>query len=399
MQPDLTAAPPAVMFFAHAASPRLLAGAEKSLYELAAGLDRRRFRPAVTLPQDGLAADLFRAAGVETCFGGRACWLFLEPPPDAPARWQEWLRQAAVQAQGLERILRLYRPGMAHVNTVVNPLPALVARRLGVPVVWHIREVLPPGPGRRFVLRLVRDTADRVLAVSRAVADTFAAEGLSGKVEVLHNGVPPAAPQAADNGQAFRARYGIPQEAVVVGFAGSLLPKKGVEVFLRMAAEVSPRYPGLFFLVAGEDCAGGAYRRRLELQAQSAGLAGRVVFPGFVQPAETALAAMDVVTVPSLFPEPFCRVAAEAMVLGKPVVAAAVGGLPEVVDGGVTGLLYPAGDRGKFSAHVSRLIADADLRRRMGAAGRERALRRFSLADKVGRVQEIYAELLAKGRR
>jgi glycosyltransferase involved in cell wall biosynthesis len=106
------------------------------------------------------------------------------------------------------------------------------------------------------------------------------------------------------------------------------------------------------------------------------------------------LAALDVlVHVPSA-PEPFGRVVAEAMAVGKPVVAARAGGLPEIVEHEVTGLLVPPGDPSACAAAVLRLLADPALRARLGTAGRRRAEERFDPAAHAERVVAAYREVL-----
>jgi glycosyltransferase involved in cell wall biosynthesis len=136
------------------------------------------------------------------------------------------------------------------------------------------------------------------------------------------------------------------------------------------------------------------YADRLMRRAVDLGLGGRVHFLGNRDDVPEILAALDVlVHVPSA-PEPFGRVVAEAMAVGKPVIAARAGGLPEIVEDEVTGLLVPPGDVAATAAALTRLLRDPALRARLGAAGRRQAEQRFDPGMHAERVMAAYREVL-----
>jgi glycosyltransferase involved in cell wall biosynthesis len=157
----------------------------------------------------------------------------------------------------------------------------------------------------------------------------------------------------------------------VVGFLGRLDPEKGVEDLIRAAARV----PARFVLVGAPVFAPDGYLELLERLADR-DAPGRITFAGPVAEPEQALGNFDVLAVPS-HREPWGRVAAEALTLGVPVVAADAGGLPEVVRDGVDGLLHRPRDVGHLAAQLTRLVRDEALRKELGAAAAEGA-ERFS---------------------
>ncbi len=238
---------------------------------------------------------------------------------------------------------------------------------------------------RRFVDAATRARVDRFIAVSEAVAVRLLADGADPtRVAVVLNGVDFAALD-----EAAARQDGVPPlgEGRVVACIARLEPVKGVEHFVRAAALVD----GATFVVAGT----GSLEARLREIALAQRGGSRVEFLGSVPSAAALMARADVVVVPSLS-EAFGLVAAEAMALGRPVVATRVGGLPEVVVDGQTGLLVEPNDSPAVANAVRRLLDDSGLAARLGAAGRAHARERFDArrmaAEYVGLVDELSVE-------
>jgi glycosyltransferase involved in cell wall biosynthesis len=150
---------------------------------------------------------------------------------------------------------------------------------------------------------------------------------------------------------------------------------------------VSPE--GVHTVVVGD----GPERAQLEALAGQLGLADRVHLAGHQQDVRPWLAALDVLVLSSDW-EGMPNALLEAMAAGLPIVATAVGGVPEVVVDGATGLLVPPGDPSALAEAITRLLRDPDLRRTMGQAGRARVERRFSINETVRLTEELYATLL-----
>lgn len=232
---------------------------------------------------------------------------------------------------------------------------------------------------RRAFDRLTAARVDRYVAVSQAVADGLALSGAAmDRVDIITNGVDPARLEAA----ATPDVPGLPEERVVSCIA-RLEPVKGVEFFVRAAAFVDDAR----FVVAGT----GSEESRLREIATAAAGGSPVSFLGAIPSSAALMARSAVVVVPSLS-EAFGLVAAEAMALSKPVVASSVGGLPEVVEDGVTGILVPPKDPIALAEAIGGLLGDPDRASAMGEAGRARACELFS-ADRM--VRE-YVDLAAR---
>jgi glycosyltransferase involved in cell wall biosynthesis len=172
-----------------------------------------------------------------------------------------------------------------------------------------------------------------------------------------------------------------------------LFPRKGIRFLIEAAAQLKPHYPDLKLVVAGD----GFERPELAQLAKQLGIGADVTFLGWIPnaslPAYYRAAAVSVI--PSL-EEGFGIPAAEAMGCEVPVVASDAGGLPEVVEDGVTGLVVPRGDSNALATAIGSLLADPERRRSMGRAGRERALRLFDWDRTAEQFERIYRDLGAQ---
>ncbi|MFH1103912.1 MAG: glycosyltransferase [Actinomycetota bacterium] len=228
----------------------------------------------------------------------------------------------------------------------------------------------------------------RSAAVTIAVSDALRAWYLAtfperpDRVVTIRNGVP--APLVFDETDrtAVRAELGIPPEAVVATMVGVVRPGKGHDVLLRAAAHVD----GVVFLIAGDGPEMATVRR-----LAAALPPGRVVLAGFWEDVSRLLAASDLVVQPSRF-DALPTTLIHALAAGIPAVASKVGGIPEIVAPG-TGMLVPPGDPDLLAAAVRSLAGDADARRWMGKAARERFDQEFDGARWAGRLVALYRSL------
>jgi glycosyltransferase involved in cell wall biosynthesis len=283
----------------------------------------------------------------------------------------------------LARIVRRTRPDIMHTHLVHADFHGLAAGRLArVPVLVSTKHGFNPfRSGRTFAAadRAVAHFADVHIAISAGLVRYLAAsEGFApAGFEVVHYGIeagPPPPPPA-----------GKTRLAVV----GRLIPIKGHGVLLRALALARGRLPGLTLEIAGD----GPIEHELRASVARLGLDGHVSFLGRVAPPAPVFERAGVVVVPS-FGEGFGMVALEAMERGRPVVASEVGGLPEIVENGRTGLLVPSGDAEALAGAIVAVAGDPARAAAMGAAGRERALGQFSQKRCTDRIEAIYGTAL-----
>jgi glycosyltransferase involved in cell wall biosynthesis len=218
----------------------------------------------------------------------------------------------------------------------------------------------------RRATRLAAELAHTVVAGSDAVAEALRRGGIpERRIRVIRYGArPPARP--AERAEA-RARLGLPAAAFIVGSVARLVPHKRIAELIDAVAQVPDAAGELVLAVAGTGPEEPGLRHRA-----AARLPGRAVFLGWVPDPHALYAAADVFVLPSEM-EGFGLVFIEAAFHGVPSIGVAVGGVPEAIVDGQTGLLVPLGDGASLVSAIRRLRDDAPLRRRLGAAARERA--------------------------
>jgi glycosyltransferase involved in cell wall biosynthesis len=298
-----------------------------------------------------------------------------------------------------DRVLRAARPDLVHAHLFKAELVGnRLARRAGLPLVVTKHNEDPyllrspwRGLGRRIAAR-----AARVVAISPAV-ERFAKEALGLPADRLRRipyGLAPR-PAAVGSGAAFRAAFGIPAGAPLAVAPARLTRQKGLDLLVEAARSVRARVPGARVVLLGR----GEEETALRDLVRARGLEGTVIFAGFLPDPAPALVAADVVVLPSRW-EGFGLAALEAMAAGRPVVAAAAGGLPGVL--GDAGTLFPPGDgKALAEALVAALSPEAVAAARSGASGergRRRAREEFSLDRAADAHESLYAEVLGRDR-
>jgi glycosyltransferase involved in cell wall biosynthesis len=195
-------------------------------------------------------------------------------------------------------------------------------------------------------------------------------------------------PDAPPTGHDVRAELGIPAEAQVVVAVGNLRPQKAHQVLIAAIARIAERWPDMQVLVVGV----GPRREELEQLSAELGLQRVIRFLGYRSDVPDVLAAADVAVCSSDF-EGTPIAILEYMEAGVAVVSTAVGGVPDVIEDGVHGLLVPRRDPDALAGAISELLADPQRAREMGARGRERRRSEFTLEALIDRLEALYREL------
>jgi glycosyltransferase involved in cell wall biosynthesis len=292
---------------------------------------------------------------------------------------------------GAARALREIGPDIVHSHGhFAGVLGRAAAWWAGVPIAVHHMHTIDTTLRRRHrrLERLLAGVTWRVLCCSRAVA-AHAAEDLGvpeALLLIVPNGVDPPPLSTVDTALAEIGRPAAP----IVGCLGSLTPHKGQGVLLRAIEHLPPDRPLPTIVFIGD----GPERSTLETLVATLGRRPRVLFLGERHDARSLLPAFDLVVVPSLAREGFGLAAIEAMDAGIPVIASRVGGLPEVVEDGRTGLLVPPGDSAALAEAMTRLLERPETRRSFGAEGHRRVEQHFRAAVMARRVETLYEEAM-----
>lgn len=353
-------------------------GAEVALLTLLGGLDRRQWNPVLFHDDNTGLRPLLEATsrlGVRTRSIARPRGLF-----DLPRLVREIRSEEAAVFH-------------AHLPWALRCDWGLLAADLArVPAVIATQQLFRPISSPREILRqwVLSGRVDRYIAVSEDMARRLRATPLfpARKVEIIRNAVDVHRFRQQSDGALRRQLGGVPARPIVLALA-RLDAQKGLFDLLEAAARV----PEANFVIAGE----GKERESLEDKARMLAIDGRVLFLGHRDDVPELLASCDLFVLPSLY-EGFPLSVLEAMAAGKPVVATAIGGTEEAVINGGTGLLVPPHDPAALAAAIRSLLSDPPLGRRLGLAGRERALREFSAEKMVQEVSELYERVLSRRR-
>jgi glycosyltransferase involved in cell wall biosynthesis len=357
------------------------------------GLAQRGHELRAVLPGNGPLAAGLRAAGIP-----------VEIIPFGLSRRLRQLPPLAAAELQLVRLVREFRPDVIHAHLLIGTLACRLAsagyrpalRVTQVPGTVHLRV-----PVLRWLDRCTLRRDDVVIGSCRAIADRYRAMGAR-SVAVSYYGcdvhaIDPATPSAP-----FRREFGLAAATPAIGMIAHMyrsrlrafrdIGVKGHEVFIDAAPLIRAQVPGAALFVIGDELAGDrGYRRELEQRAAARG--GGITFTGHRPDIASVLAGLDVVVSPSM-EESACYAVVEALLMGKGVVASNVGGLPDTIRHGQTGLLVPPGDPAALAGAVTALVADPALRTQMGHLGRTECLHRFDISTTVHQVESVYLRAL-----
>jgi glycosyltransferase involved in cell wall biosynthesis len=354
-------------------------GTEMNAVRTAEALDRSRVRLTVfAMRPDGPMRARYEAAGVP---------VVATPPVSTLVAVR-----TARQAWRLARQFREAGVDVVHCHDVyTNWFAGVAARLAGVPLLTSKRWI--GGQRRHLQLgRVAYRLSARVLANSDGVARTLTTEdGVPPqRVVVVPNFVEDAAFAALPDAARRRMleTWGVPQGGPVVGCVARLRSEKGQATLLRAAARVRDRHPDLVVVLVGD----GPEEPALRALATELGLAARVCFAGH-QPNRPNPHQLFDVSVLASDHEGFPNTLVEAMAAARPTVASNVGGVPDAVLDGETGLLVPAGDPAALAGALARVLSDPAWAAGMGAHGRAVARERFTPERVTSRLTRLYAEL------
>jgi glycosyltransferase involved in cell wall biosynthesis len=353
-------------------------GAERHVTTLMPNLDRSRFATAVVCLGDegALFSDLVEAG----------------TPATALHRSK---RQAVHAIVDLVRAMRTFKPDIVITRGYSAETLGRIASALArVPhnVVWvhNHGDGTPRGTIRRVVDRVLDRVTSAYFGVARAQSSYMIDElGCPpGKVRIIHNGVDPEKFEVTRDRRAV-SQYGISSSDKVVGIVAALRPEKDHHTFLRAACAIRAELPGVKFLIVGD----GPMRAAVERDVSELGLADCVTITGCRTDVRRLFQALDVVVLSSYSVECFPMALLEAMAAGRPAVCTAVGGVPEIVDEGVTGFLVPARDPKALAERLIEVLRDNVLAHRMGRAARARVEEEFNLREAILTTERAFADV------
>ena len=298
----------------------------------------------------------------------------------------------------LRNLIREIDPYVVHTNSLKSDvLGGFAARWAGVPLVWHLRDriaddYLPRRVAGAFRF-LSRRLPDFVVAVSKGSLMTLLPGGateIPPNMRVVYDGTPDLRPLPSSHDASSPVDH-----APLVGIVGRISRWKGQHIFIRAAERVLRRFPHARFQIVGSAMFDqDAYEDEIRRLAADLDVADKIEFTGFRNDVKKVIGNLDVLVHASITGEPFGLVVMEGMAQGKPIVCTNGGGMPEVIEDGVTGLLVPMGDDAALATAIETFLADPVLARRYGRRGWERVRDHFTIDRVTDGVQAVYDTLI-----
>jgi glycosyltransferase involved in cell wall biosynthesis len=372
-----------------------VSGAEKMLFSILSALDPGKYRGVVFAPRSHPFETICSANDLEfhpvTPLNAR----YTTSPSDLVV----YLRSVVQLFKELRRNIVRERPDLVHANTTRAAIVATLATvGTKIPVLWYIHDIMPRHPISSAVRILaVLSGRNRIVAVSRATAAAFI-RGVPhwlrsrAPLDVVHNGIDTELFNTnREDGLSFLSEIGLNTTHFRIGIVGQITPRKGHLELIRILAPLFKTVlPQARLLIVGAAMFNNdkAYLELLKLETQRLGLQNEILFLG-PRNASAVMKALNVLVLNSSA-EPFGLVVTEAMASGTPVVAVAVDGVPEIVQHGISGLLFAPGDSKTLLSHLVALSKDAQLVRRLVREGRKRVEALFDQAIFQSKIKALY---------
>lgn len=396
------------------------------LYPVVTNLDRDRYEPLVLFYWPNPYRERFESAGVKTIvFEKSRPWQ--HPAPIVHLQKTKVIRNlkenkgrgnALYHALGsyvrlsycipqiveLAKLIKAHDVDLVHINgTTTGPAREVIlaAKLLGVPCLCYVQGFNEFQAVDRQIARLV----DHYVFCSNAIGEYCRTSGgiKSAAAHTIYPGVVDVEKWSLPyDASRVRRELGWTDQDFVVGNVGRLVGWKGQDVFLKALAEVKREIPDVKGLVVGEpDRVDGViqgesspfYQHLLGL-TESLNLTDNVRFTGFRSDIPEVLATIDVLVHSSTEPEPFATAVIEGMMAGRPVVAAKAGGMPEMIEDGVTGLLFPPGDSTAMAQAILSYYRNRSRAKQIAVAGQRRATRDLTAVRHVNQFYDLYQEIL-----
>jgi len=359
-----------------------MGGGEISLLTVLRNLDRTRWKPYVVCYAQGPFVEEVKALGIEVAVFERTGVL-----------------SNIGLVYGLYRFIKKNSIKLVHVNCL-DIRAAVASLCAGIQYIGHLRVIFPFSWRDRWFVR----SSNRTIAVSSAAVKVFcAAQQGCAKMAIIPNPVDMA---TSVNPVDLKGLYGFPADSIIAGAVGRIDPLKGFEYFIKAAAQVRQQIPSARFLIVGgitaDDSREKEYLRVLDQSIESEGLKGVCVLTGFRKDILDVMAGFDILVVPSVIintprgpiGEGFGRVAVEGMALRVPVIVSNTGGLPEIVENGVSGVVVSAADADALTRAIIDLMQNSGKQLVFAAAGRQRFESFYTCARHLDVLEAVYGAAL-----
>lgn len=366
-------------------------GADKILLQLVTGLDKKRFRPIVVLPNDGVLREKLLANEVET---------YVVPYPILRRKYftpKGIFSYVSHYKKACKNIIDLLHENkikidIIHVNTMAVLEGIYLKKKLNAKLYWHVHEIiLSPKPVAEVLKHLVGRYSDKIIAVSAAVKNNLNySNNVSSKIRVIYNGIDSNKFNPGVDYQYLLNEWKIPSDSIRVGMIGRVNGWKGQDDFLDAAVPLLKKYSNLYLFIVGSAFEGQEWRvEKLKKRIQEETNKNRIIYSEYRSDNAAVENMFNVLVLPSTSPDPLPTVVLEAMGCGKAIVGYRHGGVKEMVADKWNGLLAIPKSTDDLRQMIDDVISNAKYKK-MGENSRKRQVQYFSLQTFIDNFQELY---------
>ncbi|MCL5773612.1 MAG: glycosyltransferase family 4 protein [Firmicutes bacterium] len=362
-------------------------GASLSLLGLIKNINKRKYKLFAVCPADGPFVDMLRDKEVEVRIIPMEMNYFTFTNPVQNFVFMTKYFPAVYNI--IDYIVNK-KIDLVHVNSSVNFNAYLSCRYTKKPLIWHVRELYDEGNWKNFVAKTIAKNSTRIIANSEKSAELFNDLNIGKKVQVIYNGLDPAEYDPTAVQSTLREELKLDPKKKIVAIAGSINSEKGHAEFIDAASQILEKNKDIIFLIVGDtERADQVYLGVLEEIIEKKQIQDNVLFLGYRNDIINVLAGVDII-VSASWRESFGRVIFEGMALEKPVIATSVGGVPEIIEDDITGMLIPHGDSSAIRNAVESLLVNPQKCVTLGKLARKRIQDRFSIQNHTEAIEKIY---------
>ncbi len=370
-----------------------MSGAEQSLLSFLEKIDREKIKPIVLLPEDGPFSKKLKDIGIEVLIFP---FLIKFGEPHSIFKIPKILRAI----YGITKIIKRKRIDIVHSNSPrAGFLGGLSAKLSSVFSIIHVRDIyLTPfsHPLKAFLLDIFSDI---IVSVSEATRVSISEKrrAIDVKVKVIYNGIDIKKVDALKF-RNVREEMGLRKEEILIGSIGILHSVKGHDILLRAIPYIKNKFSFVKALIVG-DCLREeekGYKDELKKIVKILGIEENVIFTGFREDIFDILNSIDILVLASKYPDPFPRILLEASAMRKPIVASRVGGIPEIIKNGISGILFEPSDHFALSDIIISLLENRERAEQLARNARKMVEDNFSIEKHVSEMTNLYFELFHK---
>lgn len=382
-----------ILFVSHSSE---FYGAENSLFDILFNLDRNLFEPYLIVPRKGILSIKAQEIGIKIFFVKHKQWV-----TGKRSAWKQffYIPFHVISTINVRKIAKHHRIDLVYTNTSTIIHAALAARSLALPHIWHIRESLGTTYvlilGSKILLKVINYLSSKIILNSKNTYNFFKPCNRD-KTEIIYNGLDISKKclknNISSNDHTLKDQFSLHENDLLVGMVGSINERKNQRDLILAMPIILQLFPNTKLLIIGDNKSDNLYCSEIKNLCNRMHLNEHVVFTGFMEDLRPIYSILNLLVLLSS-DEPFGRVLIEAMSFNVPVIATNVGGVNEIINNGINGILIEKRDPFIVANAIIDLLNDKEKSHKLVNAGRETVVMNFDIKKSIVAIQNIIINL------